>query len=334
MSGLAVFVASKLERIWGIGVFGIGVVIQILIWRAWRVRMDFCADGVRFSRRSQEVFCPWELFVSAGSVFGDNSIYSLLPINPAFVEQVELTEFGQTVAKGREVKTDFLYFDTVASVRMLNRFQLPPELVCSWLRHLAATVSGEHAALAGRAGAEQIPANPDRFGESHDRHLDDVAPVDGNKVTLHLTRLIFPDECCICGSVADSKLTIAAPPRRVPFFLRSQCLQIEIPCCSKCRKTEPFWKFAGFIVAIMMTPVELIALAWVRWQIMAAPWDITSVILFLLECVRISWAVCWGPQILARAKAEHLPLRNSVTFSFRRAEYAEKTAALARQSVG
>jgi hypothetical protein len=218
---------------------GIGLLCGASIWLGWSLMMRghslvLHPDGVEVKYRGTTVWCPWCVFNVDGHAFvpdADSPRVGLtLPIAPESVPFIELRREDTPIAHGAQVRARQWQFIASDTVVLPARYEV---------------MAGELGALIlelGRRLGRQTPKGLPPPEAYDTRDLDSVpaVPAAGGWITVHLTRLVFPPQCCDCGERTHQTMNFTVESRwdivtgvLVPA---SSPLQVPIPMCETCQQ--------------------------------------------------------------------------------------------------
>jgi hypothetical protein len=320
---------------------GIGLMLGASVWLGWSLRMRghslvLHPEGVEVQYRGTTVFAPWALFNVEGNAFvpgGDSPHVGLtLPIAREAIPFVELRREGTPIAHGAEVRSlqwQFLGSDTVV---------LPARY------EVMAGPLGELILLLGRRLGRELPRGappPQAYATASIDDLPAMADA-GGWITVHLTRLAFPSQCCNCGertqrtmnfhiaSRGDALLSILVPA--------SQPLVVEIPVCEACRQRLREQQHRGGIrgmqVGAFLCCMLALLLAWSEgWQ------DRSLLVVVGLAALAAGglFGFLFGTWMSRRLPAElagFSPSHGTLRLRFRHPEYAASVLAAMRTQSG
>lgn len=316
---------------------GIGLLLGGCVWLGWSLRLRghslvLHPDGVEIQYRGETVWCPWALFNVDGHAFvpgGDSPRVGLtLPVAEAALPFVELRREGTPIAHGAEVKAVQWQFVGNNSVVLPARYEV------------MAGELGELLLLLGRRLGRELPKGVP-LGEAHAiTRLDDLpaAPDADGWITVHLTRLAFPPQCCDCGertartmsfhiaARGDTLLNILVPAR--------EPLEVAIPVCESChqriREQQHRGGMRGLQIGAFLFCGLALLLAWSEgWQ------DRSLLLVIGLAALAVGGlsGFLFGTLAARRLPAElsgYSPARGTLSLRFRHPEYAASVLAAMR----
>jgi hypothetical protein len=328
---LTVFIAVLFgPRPWGrhMGWFLLGsflllqVTLFLLIARILRGgQMVWSGRGIELRYRSQVVFCPWSVFHTPGQPFSPGRGQVVLPVLPAAVPLVEARRHGQLMAEGIRVVTPQLWFRSPREMTLRAFYEVNTLELGKVLLHL-----GRLLGTAGIAPASSLDFPPEEPVAEEPVH----AGADG-WITVNLTRLVFPAECCDCGAATTGRQKFTVRER---FFGPGRFLNpaggdpahIWVPVCYACQTANQ-----GRFVRAVCNGLG-IGLAAVLLAAAAARIFPNNLAVAYLVILTIIWAPLIGCLVgyqFGKARSQPLQLRNyspargTVSLKFRRTEYAD-----------
>jgi len=316
---------------------GIGLLLGASVWLGWSLRMRghslvLHSDGVEVHYRETTVRAPWALFNVDGHAFvpgGDSPRVGVtLPVAASAIPFVELRREDTPIAHGVEVKAVQWQFVGADSLVLPARYEV------------MAGELGELLLLLGRRLGRELPRGAPLSPAYATDRLDELpaAPEAGGWITVHLTRLAFPPQCCDCGertsrtmdfriaSRGDALLSILVPA--------SQPLEVAIPVCEACqqrlREQQHRGGIRGMQVGSSLFCLLALLLAWSEgWQ------DRTLLLVIGLAALAVG-GLCGflaGTLTSRRLPAElgnYSPARGTLSLRFRHPEYAAGVLAAMR----
>jgi hypothetical protein len=301
--------------------------VSLMLW-LWLLKGGTCvveASGVRFIKGDSEVFCPWALFTAPGqAVFNDlhgrNQLE--LPIAPEAIDRVAAKTNFAVVAEGMDVKTSYCRFRSGRELILANIYRLEP-------REL-----GELLLLLGRRLAPPQKAGTAKLARIKPATSRQSVATKGDWITVSLTGLSLPQECCECGVATASlhKFTCGN-------FNENCHIDVFIPLCHQCddeferRASKLFRKFALVFVAISALCGMLVA-AWIAWADRSL-----SLLIFFVPTLAFSFggggfAVAMALKKWVKSRASppvqlrrYRPDNSTVEIRFQNKEYAEQVIA-------
>ncbi len=335
-AGIAVFLSAiapsaYLQRfdltISGIGL-AVGVALAVLLCFANRnSEMWLRADGLELRYRRRIVWCPWALFNAPGNVVAQTTDHLTLPASPAAVPYVELRRDEEVIAQGMPVKFPLFHFEAADRVVMPCPYEAQPSELGGLLLHLGRALGAR--APQGWAPPEAHPPEPTSLP------TEDTS---AGWVTLPLTRLAFPAECCKWGAPTGEVLELMAKPRgswivvvlSFGHFLPGY-VNLRVPVCAECsrawNRAERRGRWGGALAGLVGMPLAVLALS----PVLDATGFWIALTLGLLFGPVAGWMA--GEAIAQRRWTPVRPAWYSwrgktVRLRFLRAEYAEKVARL------
>jgi len=244
------------------------IVLLLYVAFAWTLPTELRLerDGILIRRRRLEVVCPWELFAVTGHPFREGWTI-VVPVNTAAVDLVGMFRNGELQRSGVAVKTDFFAFDNVDQVRMRLGLELGPQWIGEVLRSVALAIGDEASAdtsdtpvaeAAAPLAAELHTDDSRRFQSA--RYDVPVAEIDAcGRLQIPCTRMIFPPECCICGTATDGKRVVRAEGRWL-FFRSHSHVDVKLPCCRGCSRSESIRRVTAGVLAVVLNVLAWTAL--------------------------------------------------------------------------
>ena len=337
LSGLIVEPANRGELLGERLALGIGLLLGASVWLGWSLRMRghsliLHPDGVEVNYRETTVWVPWALFNVDGHAFvpdGDSPRVGVtLPVAAEAIPFVELRREGTPIAHGVEVKAVQWQFVGRDSVVLPARYEV------------RAGELGELLLLLGRRLGRELPKGVPLSSAYATDGLDDLpaAPDAGGWITVHLTRLAFPPQCCDCGERTSRSMNFRIASRGdmligilVPA---NQPLEVAIPVCETCqqrlRGRQHRGGIRGMQVGAFLFCGLALLLAWTEG------WQDRSLLLVLGMAALAAGGLCGflaGTLASRRLPAElsgYSPARGTVSLRFRHPEYAASVLAAMR----
>lgn len=316
---------------------GLGLLMGSCVWLGWSLRMRghsllLRPEGVEIKYRDTVVCCPWALFNVDGHAFvagGDSPRVGLtLPIAAAAVPFVELRRDDTPIAHGVEVRAPQWNFVGADSAVLPARYEVMAGELGELLLHLGRRLGRELPRGAPPPQAYATDAIPDL----------PPAPDASGWITVHLTRLAFPPQCCDCGEATQRTMSFRIAARGdalLSILVQSgEPLEMEIPVCDACQQRIRQRQHQGGLRGMQMGGVlfGLLALlaAW------SEGWRDGSLLLVIGLAAASAGAL--GGFILGTLASRRLPAelsgyspsRGTVRLRFRHPEYAAGVLAAMR----
>lgn len=337
LSGLVLEPADRGELLGERLALGIGLLLGASVWLGWSLKMRghslvLHPDGVEVQYRESTVWVPWALFNVDGHAFvpgGDNPRVGVtLPAATSAIPFVELRRAGTPIAHGAEVKAVQWHFLGADSVVLPARYEV------------MAGELGELLLLLGRRLGRELPKGVPLSSASAIDPLEDLpaAPDAAGWISVPLTRLTFPPQCCDCGeptyrmmpfrisSRADALLSLLVPA--------GQPLELGIPVCESCqqrlREQQHRGGIRGMQLGAFLFGVLALLLAWNEGLR-----DRSLLLVIGLAALAVG-ALCGflaGTLASRRLPAElskYSPARGTLSLRFRHPEYAASVLAAMR----
>jgi hypothetical protein len=218
---------------------GIGLLLGGGIWLGWSLLMRGHAlvlrpDGVEVNYHDTTVWCPWALFNVDGHAFvpdADSPRVGLtLPVAVEAIPYIELRRDDTPIAHGAAVKARQLLFLAANTVVLPARYEV------------MAGELGELLLLLGRRLVRELPKGVPPQEAYETTPLDDLPaePDEQGWITVPLTRLTFPAQCCSCGESTPQSMRFLIGSRSETFLSvlvpANQPLELAIPVCPTCRQ--------------------------------------------------------------------------------------------------
>lgn len=218
---------------------GVGLLCGAAVWLGWSLMMRghslvLQSDGVAIHYRETTVWCPWSVFNVDGHAFvpdGDSPRVGLtLPVAPEAVPFIELRREETPTAHGAQVKCRQWHFIRANTVVLPARYEV------------MAGELGELLLLLGRRLGRELPRGVPPPEAYDTQHLDElpVAPDAGGWITVHLTRLVFPPNCCACGEWTNRTMNFPVSSRWDSLsgvvLPSNQGVELAIPVCEQCQQ--------------------------------------------------------------------------------------------------
>jgi hypothetical protein len=287
--------------------------------------------GVELRYRGQEVFCPWTLFNTPGQPFTPARDQVVFPVAPRALGLVQARHNGSVVAEGIRVKTRQLWFRSAHEGVLRDLYEVPVEELVKVLLFLGRAL-GESALGAIRSldfplteGAESEPARLDPDGW----------------VTVSLTRLVLPPQCCACGAATAGrqKFTAVEPflsLGRLGHPIRRESISIWVPVCYPCQTANKL-KFQQAILNGLSLGILLLFLA----GLARCLWPANSWLLLVFMVALLFAPLGGGMAGYQAGRQRSLPVRlrdysarkGTIAIHFRRMEYTEQMLAAIRARV-
>lgn len=316
---------------------GIGLLLGGCVWLGWSLRLRghslvLHPDGVEVQYRDQAVWCPWALFNVDGHAFvpgGDSPRVGLtLPVAVAAIPFVELRREGTPIAQGAEVKAVQWQLVGGDSVVLPARYEV------------MAGELGELLLLLGRHLGRELPKGVPLSQAHATTEVDDlpIAPDAGGWITVHLTRLAFPPQCCDCGERTLRTMSFRIASRGDALLnilvLSGQPLEIGIPVCDACQQHLREQQHRGGLRGMQMGALVFCGLALLlAWS---EGWQDGSLLLVIGLAALAVGGLCGfllGTLASRRLPAElsnYSPARGTLSLRFRHPEYAASVLAAMR----
>jgi hypothetical protein len=316
---------------------GIGLSLGGCVWLGWSLLMRghslvLHPEGVEVKYRDTTVWCPWALFNVDGQAFVPDvdspRIGLTLPIAPPALPFVELRRDDTPIAHGAEVKARqwlFLGDDTLV---------LPARY------EVMAGELGELLLLLGRRLGRELPKGTPPPQAYETANLDDLPamPDAGGWITVHLTRLVFPQRCCACGERTQRTMPLRIGSRwdKMTSILVAggQPLEVAIPVCEACQQRirDRYHRggIRGLQIGMFLFCGLALLLAWNEgWQ------DRSLLLVISLAALAVGGLVgfLFGTLTANRPLAElrnYSPSRGTLNLRFRQPEYAVQILAAMR----
>jgi hypothetical protein len=320
---------------------GIGLLCGAGVWLGWSLLMRghslvLHADGVEVKYRDTVVWCPWAVFNVDGHAFvpdADSPRVGLtLPAAPEAVPFVELRRDDTPIAHGAQVKARQWHFIASNTVVLPARYEV------------MAGELGELLLLLGQRLGRQLPrgAPPPEAYETRD--LDEVpaAPDAGGWITVHLTRLAFPPNCCDCGEWTNRTMNFPIASRwdtaasiLVP---EGQTLEVPIPVCETCQqrirdRQQRGGRFGMRAGAFVFCGLATLLALGEGWR------DVSLLLVAGLAALAVGGLVGFilGTQLSKQLPGElgrYAPGRGTLALRFRHPDYAARVLAAMRAQAG
>jgi len=317
---------------------GIGLLCGASVWLGWSLMMRghslvLHADGVEVKYRDTSVWCPWAVFNVDGHAFvpdGDSPRVGLtLPLSPESVPFIELRRDDTPIAHGAQVKGRQWNFINAHTVVLPARYEVMADEL------------GEFLLLLGRRLGRQVPKGAPPPDAYHMQQLDELpaAPNAGGWITVHLTRLAFPPNCCACGERTSRMMSFPIASRWDTLsglvIAASQPLEVPIPVCETCqqriRERQHRGGIRGMQAGALLFAGLATLLAWGQgWG------DISMLLVVGLAALAVGGLTGFllGTLLSKRLPAElgrYSPSEGTLALRFRYPEYAARVLAAMRE---
>jgi hypothetical protein len=230
---------------WPWAVFAIpAVMLAISFWvlfmnRGARLVLD--RDGVEFHYWSASVWCPWALFnVRGAPLLHLMQWHVSIPINMEALPFVELRKDETCVAYGAFARISSVFVPNPQAGIVLVRFV--PKTALAAVANLLLTLSRQ---LGTVPVARSRP--PESEVADQTPTFQSAAELNGDWVTVSVTRICFPPVCCVCGSTTESRVTVGAADdswrRWITIVLtvghmHGEEILVHVPVCAECQEQQ------------------------------------------------------------------------------------------------
>lgn len=316
---------------------GIGLLCGASVWLGWSLMMRghslvLHAEGVAVKYRDTTVWSPWSVLNVDGRAFvpdGDSPRVGLtLPVSPESVPFVELRRDDTPIAHGAQVKARQWNFIDAHTVVLPARYEV------------MAGELGELLLLLGRRLGRQVPKGAPPPEAYDTRRLDELpaAPNAGGWITVHLTRLAFPPNCCDCGERTERTMNFPIASRWDTVsdlvIASSQPLEVPVPVCETCQQRIRVRQRRGGMRGMQAGAVLFTALAMpLAWS---QGWgDVSLLLVVSLAALAVGGLTGFllGTLLSKRPPAElgrYSPNQGTLALRFRHPEYAARVLAAMR----
>jgi hypothetical protein len=283
-------------------------------------QMTLSERGVELRHRTLMVFCPWALFDTPGRPFTPAPGRAVLPVAPAAVALVEARQGDHPLAQGTWVDTRQWWFRSPEEGVLESLYEVPAEELAKILLFIGRSL-GDSQPRAGLAPIGPVPAG------AEPARLDE-----GGWLTVNLTRLVFPPECCDCGAATGGRQKFWASeaflsPSRLWHPTRADATHVWVPVCYACQTKnqrlllQAALKGLGAGIGVAF----LAGLAMCLW-----PANLWLALLFLVLLPLGPFAGCMigyyvGERLTTPVRLrDYSPRKGTVALRFRRPEYGQR----------
>lgn len=313
---------------WIVGGAVFGVIFARAMLRASPLMLTLDANGACFVYRQFTINCPWSLFATHGEP-DHHGLSLLLPTNAKPIDDVVMTRHGKIIGFGKDVRLHSFTFLGDSQLRFTNTLQLASPVLGMLLQEFAFALTSDQSCAADTEtdGAETRSSGDAVAFAAAQRPADSNIGVvaTGHLITIPVTRLQFPPECCNCGQPTSGQARIKAPGPYMFFIVRSfWSLVFNISCCAKCRYLEIMRAWVGGILALGAVLASATAIAYAIVGPPAKNWSHFLIIAGVIALPTMLRAIDFGRRGLLRTKATYIQESESVQFSFRLRGYVER----------
>lgn len=316
---------------------GVGLLLGGCVWLGWSLRMRghslvLQPDGVEVQYRETTVWVPWALFNVDGHSFvpgGDSPRVGLtLPVAVSVIPFIELRREGTPIAHGAEVKAVQWEYRGDDSVVLPARYEI------------MAGELGELLLWLGRRLGRERPKGVPISQAIPQAGRDDLqeAPNAEGWITVPLTRLAFPPQCCDCGERTSRTLNFRISSRGDALLNvvmpTGEPLDVPIPVCEACQQRLREEQHRGGIRGMQMGASLFFGLTLLlHWIVGLQAGSVLLVISVAALAVGGLVGFIFGTLVSRRLPAElsgYSPSRGTLSLRFRHPEYAAGVLAAMR----
>ncbi len=218
---------------------GVALVVGGSVWLFWSLLLRghslvLHPEGVEVRYTRTSVWCPWALFNAEGEPFvpeTDSPRLGLtVPVWREAIAFVELRRDETTIAHGTQVSARQFRFAGSEAVVLPARYEVAAEDLGQLLLQL------------GRRLGRELPRGTPPREAAEVAALDRLpqAPEAGGRLSVPLTRLVFPPICCDCGQATDSTWPMPVTGGSgwivSPLIQQARRLSVPVPLCEACQR--------------------------------------------------------------------------------------------------